>query len=296
MNDILQVQGINSKGFGTIPKLVMQDRRLSAQAKAIYAYFCSYAGAGKTAFPRRDKIIADLGISKGTYYKHFGLLRDCGYILSEQGYKDGRLSYNIYTLLEVVPVKPQCTKKQDTVNQDTVQCPKKQCTKKQDTVFSDTPKSNISENKQYSLNNNSQSVSQAQAAPIVEAEEDRRDETDGITAGKILSTENMTRQRIGYEYFQHHDLPLVDEIVSTIVDAVLSPEPYVTIDGENKHRALVVHRLEELSHENVEHVIWQFKGLTTPVKRKRQYLLTMLYNSKMELDAHYTNLVSTDLG
>ena len=150
--DILQVQGINSKGFGTIPKLVMQDRQLTACAKAIYAYFCSYAGAGKTAFPRRDKIIADLGLARDTYYRHFNMLRDNGYIKADQEHKNGRLSRNIYTILDVVPATKknpegddlQCPKKQDTVFSDTV---------KQDTVFSDTNKRNIS--KSNSINNNS---------------------------------------------------------------------------------------------------------------------------------------------
>jgi len=150
--DILQVQGINSKGFGTIPKLVMQDRQLTACAKAIYAYFCSYAGAGKTAFPRRDKIIADLGLARDTYYRHFNMLRDNGYIKADQEHKNGRLSRNIYTILDVVPATKknpegddlQCPKKQDTVFSDTV---------KQDTVIWYTNKSNIS--KSNSINNNS---------------------------------------------------------------------------------------------------------------------------------------------
>ena len=54
--NILLVEGINAKGYGTIPKLVMKDRRLTAQAKAIYAYFCSYAGCGRckrSLFKRR---------------------------------------------------------------------------------------------------------------------------------------------------------------------------------------------------------------------------------------------------
>ena len=69
-SDILQVEGINSKGFGFAPKLVMLDDRLSIFSKAIYCYFSSYAGAGKIAFPRVAKIISDLKISRGTYYAH----------------------------------------------------------------------------------------------------------------------------------------------------------------------------------------------------------------------------------
>lgn len=83
-NDFIQMQGINSLGFGIIPKLVMQDKRLTIQAKAIYGYFCSYAGAGRTAFPGREKIVSDLKISKDSYYKHFNLLKKYGYIQTVQ--------------------------------------------------------------------------------------------------------------------------------------------------------------------------------------------------------------------
>ena len=39
LTDILRVEGINAKGFGFVPKLVMQDIRLTPEAKCIYAYF-----------------------------------------------------------------------------------------------------------------------------------------------------------------------------------------------------------------------------------------------------------------
>ena len=103
-NDILQVQGINSKGFGIIPKLVMQDKRLTVEAKAIYAYFCSYAGAGQTAFPGRDKIVSDLGMGVKRYYSHFDLLKEFGYIKVEQvKSKSGKFTRNLYTLMDIIP-------------------------------------------------------------------------------------------------------------------------------------------------------------------------------------------------
>ncbi len=100
-SDILKVQGVKSKGYGIIGKLVMLDRRLTIEAKAIYAYFCSYAGAGSTAFPSVSKIIEDLEISENRFYKHFKLLKNYGYILVEQVKKgSGKFSHNLYTLTE----------------------------------------------------------------------------------------------------------------------------------------------------------------------------------------------------
>lgn len=95
----LEVKGINSQGFGTISKLVMRDRNLTPEAKAIYAYICSYAGAGCTAFPSVSLILADLGMSRPRYYKHRKLLEERGYITVFQGERQGsRYAHNTYRI------------------------------------------------------------------------------------------------------------------------------------------------------------------------------------------------------
>lgn len=103
--DILKVEGILFKGFGIIPKFIMLDTDLSIDSKAIYLYFCSFAGSGDTAFPSRDKIRKDLKISKDAYYKHYNDLIKEGYLKVEQSmYKDEKTNQirkgkNIYTLV-----------------------------------------------------------------------------------------------------------------------------------------------------------------------------------------------------
>lgn len=99
-SDALRVEGVNFKGFGLIYKYVMVDPDLTLEAKTIYAYFCSFAGAGNTAFPSRNKIVKDLAINKDTYYKHFTLLTDQGYITVKRDLSGGKKGRNIYTLVE----------------------------------------------------------------------------------------------------------------------------------------------------------------------------------------------------
>jgi hypothetical protein len=100
IENILRVQGVNAKGYGIIPKIVMQDSRLTIQAKAIYAYFCSFAGAGDTAFPSVRKIMFDLGMKDiDSFRKHRKLLENCGYIKVEQLVNNGIFSSNIYTII-----------------------------------------------------------------------------------------------------------------------------------------------------------------------------------------------------
>lgn len=95
---------IKQKGFGIIPKLVMQDKRLSIEAKAIYAYMASYAGAGDTAFPGVELMKDHLGVSEKRFYKYRKELVDLGYITvirtrNEDGNRRGR---NIYTLNQIL--------------------------------------------------------------------------------------------------------------------------------------------------------------------------------------------------
>ena len=98
-SDEIRFFGIMSRGYGQLAKAVMLDPDLTIEAKAIYAYFVSFTGAGThSAFPSRDKIIHDLHISKDTYYKHFKLLLDYGYITVEQQ-NESRFSKNIYTIV-----------------------------------------------------------------------------------------------------------------------------------------------------------------------------------------------------
>lgn len=102
--DLLRVEGINFKGFGIIPKLIMFDRNLTLEAKAIYAYFASYAGNGTSSFPGRDYILKQLKMSKEAYYRHYNQLINEGYIKVEKNKTEkGFFANNIYTLVSNPP-------------------------------------------------------------------------------------------------------------------------------------------------------------------------------------------------
>ena len=92
---------IFSKGYGTIAKIPMQDRDLTVEAKAIYAYLCSYMGTGDVAFPSVNKICYDLQISKSRYYKHFKLLLENGYLEVNRVHyvATGQWANNEYTMV-----------------------------------------------------------------------------------------------------------------------------------------------------------------------------------------------------
>lgn len=91
---------IYSAGYGVIPKAVMQSKDLSIEAKAIYAYLCSFMGSGDTAFPSVKKICYDLEINVKRYYKHVDQLIDQGYLKRNRVYytATGQWANNIYTI------------------------------------------------------------------------------------------------------------------------------------------------------------------------------------------------------
>lgn len=137
--NILEVEGINAQGFGTIAKMVMLDQRLTIEAKAIYSYFCSYAGGGSTAFPSVSKIVYDLKISKTRYYKHFDSLVECGYISVRQNKEGNKFANNIYTLNTNPVPRPQ--------NKETeLSCPQNEYTQNEHTQNVDTNINNININ------------------------------------------------------------------------------------------------------------------------------------------------------
>ncbi|HAT4108335.1 TPA: helix-turn-helix domain-containing protein [Clostridium perfringens] len=140
-NNFIQINGIMSQGYGFSPKMVMRDKRLTIEAKAIYAYMSSFAGAGLTAFPTVELQLAELGISKSRYYKHRKLLEDLGYITVKQTRVKGESGKivngkNIYTI-EQFPIE----KKDSEVPQN-----KEAQENGENTKFSEIPQNEYSHN------------------------------------------------------------------------------------------------------------------------------------------------------
>ena len=90
--------GLKSAGYGWIPYMIMTDPRLNIKAKGIYAYFCVWTGGGNSAFPSKEKILKDLGISHNTYQRYYRQLIDYNYLTVVQRRDGGRMDVNDYYL------------------------------------------------------------------------------------------------------------------------------------------------------------------------------------------------------
>lgn len=105
--DELKMEGILSMGYGIIPKLVMRDKEISVEAKAIYAYISSYAGNGSTAYPGIELICNDLDISENRFHKHKKQLIEKGYIeVTKERSKTGNFGKNVYTIKSQISINP----------------------------------------------------------------------------------------------------------------------------------------------------------------------------------------------
>lgn len=122
MEDKIKIEGVLSLGYGIIPKLVMKDKDLTIEAKAIYAYISSYAGNGTSAFPSVSLICNDLDIGENRFHKHKKVLVEKGYIeVKRERTSKGSWGSNVYTINSVINYQP--TLQNDVMDNPTRQNP-----------------------------------------------------------------------------------------------------------------------------------------------------------------------------
>ncbi len=90
------------------------------------------------------------------------------------------------------------------------------------------------------------------------------------------------------------DVSLIDEFIGIIVDTIITASPTVKINGEDKPRELVKHELLKLNYQNIAFALEQYKSVTTRIRNKRAYLLTLLYNSRFETEAAAVNQYASE--
>lgn len=101
-NDIAIFEGIMAQGYGQVPKMLVLDKSLPLESKALYGYLACHTGNGRnTAFPSIDTITFDMAMNRATVRKYMSQLVDTGYItVRQQNNSDTRgFSRNEYTLL-----------------------------------------------------------------------------------------------------------------------------------------------------------------------------------------------------
>lgn len=309
----IKYSGLKAFGFGIIPRAIFFDARLDAKAKGIYAYFCSLAGNGTTAFPERDLILHHLNIAPNTYYKYFDQLIQYNYIsVVQRKSENGRFYINDYYINEypntsVVQNNLPCINLQDndesSLNTDISPCINLQDNGKSslNTDFSpcinlpdNTPPDNTGQDN-YTINNITKnnitkniSINQASDRLI-----DNNSEIDNYKMYRGIISKNIEYEHLK-KYIYKGDT-LLDDILELMVETVCTKKRKIRVCGEDKPASIVKSVLLKLNRGHIEYVIDSMKNNTTKVNNIEAYLLTALYKSHITINAYYANLVQHNL-
>lgn len=109
-------------GFGRVYQDVTRDKNLSIAAKGLYAYLSSLCGMSEECFPSVEVIVAEMKISKDTFYRYIRELIAAGVVEKRQEISsNGRFGHVVYRIVHKateVSVNGDLpyTKNTDTVN------------------------------------------------------------------------------------------------------------------------------------------------------------------------------------
>jgi len=292
--------GIKSAGYGDIPKSVMQDDRMDIKAKAVYAYFASYAGSGKTAFPGVPQIIADLGISKTTYQKAMRTLQQLGYIVVTQknGSGNGKekrngFGVNSYHLMDrpilAQPKNAQTvdaqarsaqTKDAQPVSAQTTGAQAKNAQTTNNTFFSKNTK--LSNTHPISIN----------TASGTAFGEDRWDEEEDEF--ECILKESLDYDRLTTRY-PEAVRGRMEELVLLMVSACEGEGRTVRIGGVALNKKKVRERFLSLTADHLLYVIECVDRKRGEIRNVRAYYLTALYHAPETMESYYDRRVREDL-
>ena len=85
-------------GYGIVYREVMRSKELTPEAKAIYAYLCSFAGTNDSCYPGAELMRSELQMGNDRFYKHMHLLTDAGIVRKEQNRNGNRWGNTVYRL------------------------------------------------------------------------------------------------------------------------------------------------------------------------------------------------------
>lgn len=103
--------------------------------------------------------------------------------------------------------------------------------------------------------------------------------------GRQKQIENYVKNQINYKSLFSNDLvdkSEVDSLIFIITETLLSNSPTIRIDGEDKPLSIVKSVLAKVDYGVIIYTINKFKEQKHPIKHKKAYLLTCLYNARTE--------------
>lgn len=255
--DVLRTQGIMAKGYGIIPQIIARDDRLTPEAKSIYCYFSSFAGAGfEPVFPSRDLMLKELAMSKDRYYRHLKILVDCNYITIERCKIGNLYSKNIYTLVQLPNAEEPVIEGKEAVH---VKRPAK-----------------------ISKRLGEKKAPDGEAAPAAEVIVPEKTAGEpAAAAGKYIATAGSSlRIQLGIDSLiekRPESKSLILDILMVIEDMAMSEQ--VTINGSVKKKAAIRHLLGNLRLIHIETMVNNISCSGQKIWNKKAYIQSCVGNA-----------------
>lgn len=317
-NESIAFEGIKSAGYGLIPRMVTEDPRLSAKAKALYAYLASYTGGGKSAFPEVKKTLYFLKISHSTYKILLKELVNVNYVVVIQRRVSGRMGVNDYFLVhnpsignvkhntscnhqkpdfsspssemtdnlqEVsngVGTPPQVEISDTETSDKEIQDAEKWDTKTSDVDIPDAQKSD-------SIINNTaiNSFSITNLSTISQINPQKRQSTylcDWLDGLDKIDLEREIKENMGFYAVEQGEVKFEKEtyeyLISLVVDTISRKEETIKIGSRLHGREEVAERLYDLTYEEYEYVIESVANIKHEIRNLAAYYLASLFNAK----------------
>lgn len=129
---------------------------------------------------------------------------------------------------------------------------------------------------------------------IKESNQSNQLKKDMIDKIEIYTT--IIKENIDYDYLiNQYDNQMIDEIVTLMIEVILSEKDYTRIAKEDMFTEIVKSRFLKLNSDHIEYVLDCLKKNTTKVGNIKNYLLTALFNSAATINNYFRAEVNHDL-
>ncbi len=288
-----------SKGFGIVPREIMNDKCLSMEAKVVYAYLSCYSNKDKVSFMNIDQIKSELNIPNITVSCSLNNLLKCKYISKEQNIVKNKFSSNSYRLLNygkntrarlnehhedktIEKIKVRDEKRKDSALKDY----SSEKLKRDILQYEEMIKDNINYSEMSSKTNERITENNRELERITENNRELERTTKNNRELERI-TENNREQKNKLEFYNN--------VVNLIVETIFSEEDSYKINGVSKPKALIVNMLLKLRHEHIEFAYEKIKTATENgyIKSPKAYLLNVLYNTTQDMFIDYSQRTNT---
>lgn len=124
-------------------------------------------------------------------------------------------------------------------------------------------------------------------------EQNRKEQMDKTQQYRRLIEENISLDILKERY--PHEAAFLDEIAAIILDVVCSDRDKILVGREKKPMNLVKSQFLKLNSMHIEYILDRMNQNTTEITNMHQYLIAVLYNAPMTMDAHYKAMVNHDM-